>query len=451
MQPYEELYGEDDSVAIFVVHGIGKQIQGETAAQLYGNLESARTAIEKWQRRKGEVVAKPLAHLPYTKEGYWADYEKPEKTLADRWDSYTEDEKNFCRALWSGRVTSAGITYRWFLRQIVRLWAHPFRLAKTTKLGFLVAWPLYLLLTLCAVPLLTIIYVRKRSLMRDYLNDIRLYVDPRVKVEKDIVTAVDKSIRTGIMALIGLSPDFLILKPEELPSALGKKRRFDRVVWVAHSLGTVISYNVLAELIGEALEYSKNGDTARKEGAARFQSCLARFVTLGSPLDKIAFLFEDRLVPWPNIDRNAFFSENVDSVTVRFTRTEKDWWINFYHVLDPVSGTLEYDRLCHGKPPINLHTALLNIPGVAHTSYWKDLIPLRFILSRAYGPKRLPDKPLVQWPTTVLTLLAAGSYVLWAAVMVIALAVMAVWGWELVQTTWERATEIFANLGIPIS
>ncbi|MCX6834656.1 MAG: hypothetical protein NTW07_05905, partial [candidate division Zixibacteria bacterium] len=364
-------------------------------------------------------------------------------TLGDSWESYSDEEKDFCRELWGQRVISAGATYRWFLKQIFRLWINPVRLARTTKGGVIIAWPLYVLLTLFAVPLLTIVYFRKSEVMRDYLNDIRLYIDPRGRIERSIVKKVDESLRQDILKLVGLSSDFRPLKPGEQMPVLGQKQHFERIIWVSHSLGTVISYNVLSDLLHEAVSMEESGDEQQKEGVDYLRNRLTRFVTLGSPLDKIAVLFDTGVLrPLPVQTRKDFF-KNADDITVGYFWEEKDWWINFYHVLDPVSGALNNKLICSGKTPANLHTRSCIIPGVAHTSYWKDRATLRFILSRAYGRKRLPDKALVRWPTSLLTLLAAGSYVVWAVIMIAGIAIMLTWGWQFLLSTYARFTGMF--------
>jgi hypothetical protein len=443
MSNSEELHHRDNAPAVYVVHGIGKQRRGETAAQLYGNFDEAMEAIERWQKKHVSAPPPVPKHLPYTKEGYWANYDNPQNTLGDSWESYSDEEKDFCRELWGQRVISAGATYRWFLKQIFRLWINPVRLARTTRWGFIIAWPLYVLLTLFAVPLLTIVYFRKSDVMRDYLNDIRLYVDPRGRIERSIVRKVDESLRRDVLRLVGLSSDFRPLKPEEQMPVLGQKQHFDRIIWVSHSLGTVISYNVLSDLLHEAVSMERSGDEQQKKGVEHLRNRLTRFVTLGSPLDKIAVLFDTGVLrPLPVQTRRDFF-KNADDITVGYFWEEKDWWINFYHVLDPVSGALNNRLICSGKTPANLHTRSCIIPGLAHTSYWKDRATLRFILSRAYGRRRLPDKALVRWPTLLLTLLAAGSYVVWAVIMIAGIAIMLTWAWQFLLSTYARFAGMF--------
>jgi hypothetical protein len=448
MSDLEDLHQRDNAPAVYVVHGIGKQRRGETAAQLYGNFDDAMTAIERWQKKHVSTPPRIPRHLPYTREGYWADYDNPQNTMGERWKSYSDDEKDFCRELWGQRVISAGATYRWCLKQIFRLWINPVRLAGVTGWGFIIAWPLYVLLTLFAVPLLTIVYFRKSDIMRDYLNDIRLYIDPRGKIERGIVKNVDESLRRDILNLVGLDSDFRPLSPEEELSVLGKKQHFDRIIWLSHSLGTIISYNVLSDLLHEAVCLEKKGDDQQKQGVNHFRNRVARFVTLGSPLDKIAVLFGARaLRPLPVRTRRDFFT-NADDITVGYFWEEKDWWINFYHVLDPVSGALNNELICGGKSPANFHTRLSYLPGLAHTSYWNDRATLRFILSRAFGRERLPDRALTRKPTLLLTLLAAGSYLIWAIIMIAGIVIMVVWGWQFLQATYDKATGMLAALQV---
>jgi hypothetical protein len=158
---------------------------------------------------------------------------------------------------------------------------------------------------------------------------------------------------------------------------------------------------------------------------AKFRKSFRRFVTFGSPLDKIAFLFGNKtLRPWTVEDRLCFWDHNHQSRPERSRGTQfadhkwHDWWINFYHVLDPVSGSLSNRTITCGKPPRNLHMNLLKVPGFAHTAYWSDRTTLRYILGRVYGKEYLPDKEYKPYRPWVLTLVAMVGYVVWLAILV---------------------------------
>ena len=144
-------------------------------------------------------------------------------------------------------------------------------------------------------------------------------------------------------------------------------------------------------------------------------------------MDKIAFLFKDNtLRPWPsgkdgNIQRRSLLKTDGE-----FDKTEKDksenhkkgeWWINFYHVLDPVSGSLSAKFICGDNPPYNYHLTSGWIPAWTHAAYWKDKRMLRFILGRAYGSDYLEDKYFKPWPGFLKILLAIISYLFWGALL----------------------------------
>jgi hypothetical protein len=187
-------------------------------------------------------------------------------------------------------------------------------------------------------------------------------------------------------------------------------------VWVAHSLGTVISYNVLSALFHKGLEIDKTGDAEQKAGVELFRNALCRFVTMGSPLDKVAFLFKDKSIrPWPDSKRRALVraGEQLESSDP----SETEWWINFYHVLDPVSGSLGSPFICGNQPPSNQHIHTCVIPGYAHVAYWTDPSTLRFILGRTYGSSFLKDQEFKPWSPLVLGFLAAIGYFIWAGIL----------------------------------
>ena len=441
MRQFSQVQQRADNPAVFVVHGIGKQRWGETAAQLYGGFEDVIKIIGEWQQNNLETGQRVPLSRPSIQEGYWADYDDPKKFFEGDWAACSDYEKAFYKELYSHRVVSAGYTYKWFVKQIFRLW-NPWAVIKMMAGGSVLAWPLYILMAPFSLLVLTAVRFRKSELLGDFLNDIRLYVDPRGTIEENIVAGINKMVASGLLQLMGLKPDFTPLPREEWVTVMGVPRRFERIVLVAHSLGTVISYNVIADLVERADKLLREGTEEQKAGVERFRKSLARFVTLGSPLDKVAVLFGERAVrPWPKVPREEFF-HNTDTVTSLWFFKEQEWWINFYHVLDPVSGSLGSDLICGDDPPSSFHARSGLIPGVAHGTYWKDTATLRFILSRAYGREELADRPLTPLPVWLLTAMAGSSYLLWAVLMLAAMAVIVVWGWSLGNETLHKILEI---------
>jgi hypothetical protein len=422
----EELQSPLRTDAVFLVHGIGSQRRTETAVSLRSGFEDALVEIFKWQDKERE---KPNTEdffradprelpPPFIYEGYWAEYTDVEKTFPEVWKTLTPGEEAFFVGLWKHRTSDLKATLWWFLRQQLRL-LNPFRY----KLKQLPAWILYWPLQIVSLAALIVAAVRYRRVVTELLSDVRLYIAPRGLVERAIVQRVDRRVGEDFLKMIGLTWDFRLISKKDDKIIHDKKPiTFERITWVAHSLGTVISYNVLSDLFARATEIEKSGDTAQKRGAKRFRQSLRRFITLGSPLDKVGFLFgEDALRPWTEEDRICFWDHTqVEDVKKRIANKEDviDWWVNFYHVFDPVSGALSNSTVCGSRPPRNFHASFWRIPGLAHLAYWSDSFPLRYILGRIYGSALLKDGPFDRQNPTLLTLYAVVGYVVWAGIIV---------------------------------
>ncbi len=402
--------------AIFVVHGIGDQVWTATAASLRSGFEDAMDGIRKWQEReearkkmedtsvrqrlrrllkmfhrgqaKDECKKNPERDIhssPFIYEGYWADYDDVQKTFPEDCAKFCEREKGFFSRLWNQRAVSAAKTVAWYLNQQRRLLS--FRIFRQNP----IAWFIYLPLQVLFPITLGFGLLRYPKIISGYLGDVRMYVDPRGDVERAIAQRIDKRVGTAFLSMIGLDWDFRRLLPGSCIEAGGDRVTFERVVWVAHSLGTVISYNVLSSLFHRAEELEAYGDDEQQEGVKRFRTSLVRFITLGSPLNKIAYLFGDKcLIPWPDGSRRCLL-EGGEMVEPGMGSQGKEWWINFYHVFDPVSGVLKNEKFYSETPPINFHVWSLSswIPGYSHVTYWTDQRSLRFILGRTYGSKYL--------------------------------------------------------------
>ncbi len=195
-----------------------------------------------------------------------------------------------------------------------------------------------------------------------------------------------------------------------------------------------------SDLFHRANEIARSGSEEQRAGVAHFRRALRRFVTLGSPLDKIAVLFgEEALRPWPEQDRDTLLEggepvveplpepepgeARSDGPQPKTTNEpEEEWWVNFYNIFDPVSGALGNEMICGERPPLNLLSSFRLtslIPGVAHIQYWSDSErTLRFLLSRTYGPKFLRDKAVDLDPESHRMLMGVLGYVFWAALLV---------------------------------
>lgn len=424
------------SSAIFVVHGIGQQRWTETAALLRAGFEDAFEDIAAWQKKHlkqtgsaSQITLPP----PFIYDGYWANYDDVQATFPEDWKRFNKREEQFFGSLWKQRVVSGSRTLRWMLRQQLRL-LHPKVLCEVGWFAWILYWPLQIVSSVA----LLFAWFRYREAITDFVNDVRLYIEPRGVVERAVVQRIDERVGNQFLRMIGLNWEFRPLPSHQLLEVGGERLSFNRVMWVAHSLGTVISYNVLSALFHKAAELERTGDDEQKKGIALFRRALSRFVTMGSPLDKVAFLFKKKsLVPWPNARRRALL---IDGETLASKEpAETEWWINFYHVLDPVSGALESSFICGNQPPSNIHIRSGLIPGFAHVAYWRDPATLRFILGRTFGARYLEDKEYRPWPPMALSALAAMGYFTWAAILLGALYALYRWGPALLREAGKAA------------
>jgi len=404
------------SSAIFVVHGIGQQRWTETAAQLRAGFEDALEDIVAWQAdnlKPAGGVSQVKFPPPFVLDGYWADYDDIQETFPDDWERFSDRERRFFGQLWKRRVVSGARTLFWVLRQQLRL-LHPDVLHEVGLFAWILYWPLQIV----SFTALGFAWFRYREAITGYLNDMRLYLKPRGVVERAIVQRIDYRVGQKFLQMIGLDWEFRPLPPDQWLEVGGEHLSFQRVVWVAHSLGTVISYNVLSALFHKAATLDVAGDDEQKKGIALFRSALTRFVTMGSPLDKVAFLYkQESLHPWPlPADGRRALINGGEFLTSKDPATT-EWWVNFYHVFDPVSGALESPFICGNQPPSNLHIRAGWVPGLAHVAYWNDRTTLRFILGRTYGASYLQDQEYRPRSPTALSALAALGYITWTAIL----------------------------------
>jgi len=340
--------------AFYVVHGIGDQALSETAARIRWEIEETIPEIEpsNWQSKAPDnwMVAEPFVY-----DGFWGDYTDMESMAPEVCAPLTQKERDFLGLVWRRRAVSGVRSLTWLTRTGIGL----IRRAKgITKLYYMGLVPLLL-----STGFLMLFIPRYRKILNDYVNDARLYLDPRGDVELDIVQRIDRRVGERFLRMLGLDWDFNCLDKEKQLKIAQNPHVFDEVLWIAHSLGTVISYNVISDLLHRCLEMRKKGE-AKLEAVERVERGLLGFVTLGSPLDKVAYLFGEGVIrKWP--DYYVTESQNLWSKAI--TRGQSSFWYNYHYTSDPVSGHLD------AFPNIeNIHPEGWRLPGIAHSFYWKD-------------------------------------------------------------------------------
>lgn len=158
---------------------------------------------------------------------------------------------------------------------------------------------------------------------------------------------------------------------EELKLLLANDR-YQQIVVVGHSLGSIIAYDALERVV---LEMNVAGSPLYEQPQK-----IMGLVTFGSPLDKIAFFFEQRTHDENFVQRQILsqlhgfrrigpFLEREPRIVDNPIKKdfEKLTWLNYYHLKDPVSGSLDaYDVhqniQCMAKAKNS---------SQAHSCYWK--------------------------------------------------------------------------------
>ena len=390
--------------AVLICHGMGKQLRFESLDTVVSAL--SRESYARW----GTVPTVTFGQVKQDQE--WIP--RAEVSLTDR--SGQCREVHLFEAYWAplteGKVTARDVTRflftaawqgirnswsdgfdRWMFGRLQR-----FRYPFSTLLGVIGAfalicaiWGLYAVLTTSAVGFFTRLYQTSgfaagkpfieslaaiqvsinpatmlwfaalllawglRTLYVQYVGDVAAYVSAHdvskfQEIRKGIQDATCK-VAQSVYGAKQPSGDFL----------------YDRVVVVAHSLGSLISYDALNRLIN---------DEVANSGPVTIPDRTKLFLTFGSPLDKIAFLFRNQKKN--STVREAFAGAKQPMILDYQYRPKR--WINLYSPLDPVSGKLDfYDTpLSAASSPATSKRIESRpdprawIPLGAHVQYWNN-------------------------------------------------------------------------------
>ena len=154
---------------------------------------------------------------------------------------------------------------------------------------------------------------------------------------------------------------------------------YDRVILAGHSLGSVIAYDTVNELITRVTAIpGRCGDYPQPPLTMEQLEKLRGLVTFGSPLDKIYYFFrqqvkEDQAIRAQILSMLHSFrkvSSGRDYGQFKFSydlpKLEQLTWLNAWSPLDPVSGKLHFYNVKKQD------WFFYPIPGVAHLGYWRD-------------------------------------------------------------------------------
>jgi hypothetical protein len=246
------------------------------------------------------------------------------------------------------------------------------------------------LITVALIGIAWFLLRKFRNFILQYIGDVAIYVSGnevnrfwRIREEiKDIGYHIAKTIYTSIN--LPKSDDGAVNDPTKL-GATDIELAYRKVVIVGHSLGSVLAYDTLNTII--------RNDQISSESMFALSRTEA-LITLGSPLDKTAFLFRQHL-------KNAVVREamaNAVQPLVQSYAFRPSWWINIFNHGDIVAGSLEYydDPNC-----TNAQRRVRNFqdeekiwnPVSAHTGYWNRTMATEILYKAATETLDSIDQP----------------------------------------------------------
>jgi hypothetical protein len=210
-------------------------------------------------------------------------------------------------------------------------------------------WPLRLLVTWAVVLLLS---GGVRRFLVQYLGDVAVYVESH---RVDRFAALRARIRECVTE-----------RARAVYSAAGAEA-YAGVVVLGHSLGSVVSYDALNQLLCEDAIDRQAGRPTRNVA-----NRTPLLLTFGSPLDKTAFIFAIQHRRTTQA-REALAASSQPMLQDYDSRPGR--WVNIYSPWDIISGALEYYDLPGATDPrrVTNHrdghaTTLL----MAHVEYWEN-------------------------------------------------------------------------------
>jgi len=234
-----------------------------------------------------------------------------------------------------------------------------YELAEWKGVSLAAAWPVirrnYLLLV-AAIVAVALSYV-----LTKYVADVAVYTTADAKSKNYATRSAILDGSTKALAEILINPDY------------------DRVILAGHSLGSVIAYDTINELIGRVAGTAGPGSDHPDPAVTRQQLAKLRgLVTFGSPLDKIYYFFREHVKEGQAIRaqilsllhsfRKVPSGRDYRPYKFDYTplRLDELLWLNAWSPLDPVSAHLHFYDVNQQK------WFWYSVPGLAHLGYWGD-------------------------------------------------------------------------------
>jgi len=177
-----------------------------------------------------------------------------------------------------------------------------------------------------------------RQLLVQYVGDVAAYVQPH-KVDRFF------DLRNRVKQLVydRMSAVYDCVAP-----------RYERVIVVGHSLGSVVVYDALNRLINDDLVGAANRNVVARTPL---------LLTFGSPLDKTAFIFHINSTPH-DVDAKEALAATMQPILDGHRPAQ---WVNVWSPQDIISGPLDY----YGQVENDRDPAAAT-PLAAHVQYWDN-------------------------------------------------------------------------------
>ena len=207
---------------------------------------------------------------------------------------------------------------------------------------------------------------------KSFVGDVAVYTNADAKAKNFLVRK----------AILNSSTNAVIRLLQEKHVAQANDP-YDQVIVAGHSLGSVIAYDTLNQLLNK--RYSREdqivGSVPEKTKVTQDELNKIRgLVTFGCPLDKVHYFFRENVPPHQAIRAQLLQflqsfrkrPSNYDYGLYRLQRYDASGlnsvlWLNAWSRQDPVSGAL------HFYTGLTRRHFKYKIPIYAHLSYWEDL------------------------------------------------------------------------------
>lgn len=180
----------------------------------------------------------------------------------------------------------------------------------------------YLLVSALSAVVFLVLFMRLRAPLRTYLGDVQQYVTYQ---ETDTKYRRRQAIRQEVVQLLR----HVMCDPA-----------CERIVVVAHSLGSVIAYDAIVELQRSLRTKLPSPETREMEkNLLKIDS----FVTMGSPIDKIAYFFTAIQSKYPNyVNLVRWLRGGMHEPPFLDAQGQPHLsWVNYWDKGDPISGPID--------------------------------------------------------------------------------------------------------------